>query len=98
MKPLEITVSRLPFGAGAITLWPFILYLPHAYADPCIRAHEHYHWRQALRWGVVLWYVTYLVLKPFYMGRPAEEHPLERPAYAVERKCRAGAPGQGTSQ
>lgn len=95
MKPVEIRVSWLPFHAGAMTLWPFILYLPRAYADPCVHVHEDYHWRQALRWGVIPWYIAYVVIKLFFLGRPAEEHPLEAPAYAAERQCRAGGAGGG---
>ena len=84
---IELVVRWLPFRARAMTLWPFVLYLPHAYGDRCTQVHERYHWKQALRWGVIPWYVAYLVLAVFY--RKAERHPLERPAYAVQRKCQA---------
>ena len=85
---LEITVKWLPFGTQAITLWPFVLYLPAAYADSCTRVHEAYHWHDALKWGVVPWYATYLIIGIFYIGRPAAKHPLEAPAYRAARKCR----------
>jgi hypothetical protein len=29
------------------------------------------------------------VLKPFYLGKPTDRHPLEAPAYAEQRKIRA---------
>ena len=88
MKPIEITVPRLMKGAGAVTLWPFILYRRGSRDSIPLRCHEYYHWRQALRWGVVPWYLWYLILKVFYRGKPADWHPLEAPAYAKERQIR----------
>jgi hypothetical protein len=89
MKPIEVTVPRLIKGIDAITLWPFILYRRGYQDDIPLRCHERYHWRQALRWGVVPWYLVYLVLKPFYLRKPPDQHPLEAPAYAQQRKIRA---------
>ena len=80
MKPIEITVPWLPKGVGAITLWPFIVYKTRALRDR-YREHELFHWRQALRWGVVPWYIAYIALMPFY-GDP-RAHPMEREAYRV---------------
>lgn len=94
MRPIWLRTNHVPFGQLAITLWPFILITPSAYEDECIRVHELYHWRQALRWGVIPWYVVYGVLALIYgviLRRPANEHPLERPAYAAERRCNEGA-------
>ncbi len=92
MKPIELTVPALQRGVEAITLWPFIIYrrgiidgrgcgngLP-------LRCHEWFHWRQALRWGVLPWYAAYLLLKPFYLGARTPLHPFEAPAYALQEK------------
>ena len=88
MKPIEITVPRLIPGVDAITLWPFILYRRRYEDDIPLRCHEHYHWRQALRWGVIPWYLVYLALKLLYLGKPPDQHPLEAPAYAEQRGIR----------
>ena len=64
----------------AITLWPFIFYLRVHRHNVALRCHEFYHWRQARRWGVLPWYVTYLLLQIRYFHTP-REHPLERGAY-----------------
>lgn len=87
-EPIWIVTERVPFGQMAMTLWPFILITPEANKDECIRKHEEFHWYHAKRWGVLAWYVAYLVLGLFYMGKPANEHPLEKPAYDAEAQCR----------
>ena len=85
MKPIELTVGKLhKEGVDAITLWPFILYRRGHRDDIALRAHEHFHWRQAQRWGVLPWYLWYLALVPFYFRKPSQEHPLERPAYELQ--------------
>jgi hypothetical protein len=86
MKPIELTTRWLPPGVDGMTLWPFILYRRGHQGDIALRCHEHYHWRHALRWGVLPWYLAYLVLKLWYLGQPAERHPLEAPAYAKQRQ------------
>ncbi len=86
MKPIERTTSWLPPGVDGITLWPFIFYRRGKEGDIPLRCHEHYHWRHALRWGVLPWYLAYGVLKLFYLGQPPERHPLEAPAYAKQRQ------------
>ena len=86
MRPIFVHLW-MPFGIQAMMLWPFIV-IRVAVDDFCLRQHELYHWRQARRWGVLPWYVAYLILGLFYIGKPADAHPLERRAYAVERKCR----------
>jgi hypothetical protein len=86
---MELKVPWLPGGIRAITLWPVILYRADVYGNRCIQLHEHYHWRQALRWGVVPWYVAYLVLAVLWIGRPIDRHPLEREAYKLQRECEA---------
>jgi len=87
MKPIEIINSRIvPGNFGAITLWPFIFYKNEYYKnDKCIKIHEHFHWYEALRWGVIPWYVTYLILKIF---KKYDEHPFEKRAYKAEQDCR----------
>lgn len=87
LNPIEITLPRLhKENIHGITLWPFILYRRGAIDDIALRCHEYFHWRQALRWGVVPWYLTYLALLPFYFRRPPDQHPLEAPAYAAQRE------------
>lgn len=96
MNPIEIIFPPITvLGIRAITLWPCILYVSQEVkADLCIRAHEMYHWHQALRWGILPWYVAYLVIGLFYIGKPANAHPLEREAYRIQRECeRSSFPG-----
>ena len=87
---LEIRVNKIPWpfpeGTWAFTIWPFIVYEPGAWDDPCVQAHERYHWNDQARWLVIPWLLAYLVLRPFYGG--GRKHPLERPAYAREDSCR----------
>ena len=90
MRPIEITLPRLhQRGVDGITLWPFIFYRRGHQHNIALRCHEHYHWRQARRWGVIPWYIAYLALLPFYLGKPADRHPLEAPAYALQRRVLA---------
>lgn len=84
MKPINLTVPWLPAWIDAITLWPFIVYRRGCEASIPLQRHEYYHWRQALRWGVVPWYLAYVILLPFYWRRP-REHPMEVRAYEVQR-------------
>lgn len=85
MSPIEITVPRLHSeNIQAITLWPFILYRRGFEDNIPLRCHEHFHWWQALRWGVIPWYLAYLLLQAYYFTRPPREHPLEAPAYAEQ--------------
>ncbi|MDA0733860.1 MAG: hypothetical protein O2909_10375 [Chloroflexi bacterium] len=87
MNPIEITVPRLQReNIHAITLWPFIFYRKGFQDDIALRCHEFFHWRQAARWGVIPWYLTYLALQLFYFRRAADQHPLEAPAYAEQRE------------
>ena len=46
-----VAVHRLPEGCEAS--------IP-------LQQHEYYHWRQAVQWGVVPWYLAYVILLPFY--------------------------------
>ena len=87
MNPIPLTVPWLPGWVDAVTLWPFIVYRKGYETNIPLRCHEMYHWRQALRWGVVPWYLAYILLMPFYIGRP-RRHPMEVPAYEVQRKVR----------
>ena len=90
MTPIEIPISSFfPRGIDAVTLWPFIFYRRAVHTDIALRCHEYFHWRQAFRWGVIPWYLAYVLLRPFYLGQPADKHPLEAPAYAKQRQVRA---------
>lgn len=91
MKPIELEVNDLPW-AKAVTLWPFIFYDKGA-KTPCIQLHEYYHWEQALRWGVLPWYMAYLLLQAVYFHRPPNEHPLEREAHRRQRACEEATRG-----
>ena len=95
MRPIEITLPRLHApNIRAITLWPFILYRRGDQQDPALRSHEFFHWRQALRWGVLPWYLAYVLLLPFYYRKDPQDHPMEHPAYQrqfeVEAALRRG--------
>ncbi len=90
MKPIELTVPKLhKEGVDAITLWPIILYRRGHQDDIALRAHEHFHWHHALRWGLLPWYLWYVALVPFYFRKPSNEHPLERPAYELQWQIQA---------
>ena len=83
---IELTVRWLPFRAIAMTLWPFLLYLPSVRHNECIQAHEHYHWHDIWHWGVIPWYIVYVAIGWLYMGE-WKMHPLERGAYEVQCSC-----------
>ena len=85
--PIEIISKWVPFKAHAITLFPFIIYKKGYENSPCLRVHERFHWYQARKWGVLPWYLAYLLLLLVYIGRPSREHPLEKPAYEKQWKC-----------
>ncbi len=89
MKPIEVTIPFMGPGRG-LTLWPFCFYGPGGKDDKCLQVHEHYHWDQALRWGVIPWYVVYGLLA--LRWGTSTEHPLERPAYAAQAACEAQKP------
>jgi hypothetical protein len=87
LSPIEITLPRLhQENIHAITLWPFIVYRRGFENDIALRCHEYFHWRQAFRWGVLPWYIAYLLLQIHYFRLPADQHPLEAPAYAEQRE------------
>ena len=66
-----------------MTLWPFIVYRKGYETQPGLRAHEEYHWQQALRRGVVTWYLAYGSLMRFYLRKPWR-HPTEVGAHRVQ--------------
>ena len=88
LGPIEIKAAffyRLPFVMGkAICLFPFIFYRA-AEPSKCSRVHEHYHWHQALRCGVIPFYLVYIAFMPFHGTR--RSHPLEKPAYEAQKRC-----------
>lgn len=75
-------VPWLPKGVRAITLFPFVLYTAEAYGNKAVVAHEEVHVAQVRRMGPTLFYAVYL----FYLlgGKRNRNHPLEKPAYAVQ--------------
>ena len=79
-------MPALPRGVDAMTLWPFIIYRRGFRNNLPLRCHEWFHWRHALRWGVLPWYAAYLLLKPFYLGDRTRLHPFEAPAYALQQQ------------
>jgi len=85
-KPIErICPWIIPPKCIAITLWPFIFYKNQkSLKDIPLRAHEYFHWRQALHWGVLPWYLAYLLLLPFYCKQSPDSHPMERKAYELQ--------------
>ena len=83
IKPIEVTLPWFPIKADAIMLWPFIVYRKKGHSE-ALRVHEKFHWNQAKKWGVIPWYITYLVLYPKY--KSTDKHPLEAPAYAAQRE------------
>lgn len=87
LTPIEITSPWLPSHITAITLWPFVFYRRGVDRSKTLRAHERYHWDQALRWGVLPWYITYVLLLLVHRtgGR---DHPMEREAYALADRIR----------
>ena len=87
-KPIELVCPWIiPPKSVAITLWPFIFYRSkEALEDLPLQAHEHFHWKQALKWGVVPWYLAYLLLLPFYFRQRPDNHPMERQAYDLQRR------------
>lgn len=85
MKPITVT-TRLP-RIRAITLWPFIFLAPSVVGDKCIMAHEMHHWTEQRRYWVIPWFIVYLVIGIFYIGRPMDRHPMEREGYRIQREC-----------
>ena len=77
MHPIELVFPPLRlFHIRAVTLFPFILYASvEDRKDMPLVLHEHYHWRDQLRWGILPWFLAYLVLQVFYWGRPAPGAP-----------------------
>ena len=92
LKWNEKTVNWLP-GRNTVgmMIWPFILY--KGMPSEGLRAHEWYHWRHALRWLVVPWYITYGLLFVIYRtSGPC--HPFEEPAYAAAKEVESGNLGE----
>ena len=87
---IEVRVAKLPWpfpeSVHAVTVWPLIFYEPPVWDDPCLQAHERYHWVDQARWLVLPWFAAYFVLKVFYGG--GREHPLEREGYRRQDACR----------
>ena len=82
MKPIELTVGSTKREWTPLPSGPS--YCIAGGIGTTSLCHEHFHWRQALRWGVLPWYLWYLALVPFYLRKPSHEHPLERPAYELQ--------------
>jgi len=50
-------------------------------------AHELYHYRQQRRYFLIPWLIAYLLIGIFYIGKPANKHPMERRAYQIQWEC-----------
>ncbi len=89
---IELRVQRIPRpfpeSVHAVTIFPFVIYEAKVWDDPCVQIHERYHWIDQLRWLLVPWFLTYLVLRVFYGG--GRRHPLEREAYRRQDRCKEG--------
>jgi hypothetical protein len=81
LKWNEKVLSWLP-GRNTVgmMIWPFILYKD--VPSEGLRTHEWYHWRHALRWFVVPWYIAYAVLLVIHRTS-GPDHPFEEPAYSA---------------
>ena len=96
MKPIRVVVPWW-FGQRAMTLWPFVILKSNARDDECTWEHEMVHWEDQKKWGratsylfpvgLAAWFAVYLILKPFYVGRRARQHPMERGAYRISDEC-----------
>lgn len=87
-RPVELVTGWLPFGALAMTLYPFVLYrTAAAQRDEAIRMHEQVHFDEQRRCGLLPWLAAYLLLAPFYVRRPWL-HPMERYGYEVQAQIR----------
>lgn len=86
---IEIRVPKVPWPfparVDAVTVWPFIFYEPQVWNDPCVQIHERYHWVDQIRWLLLPWFATYLILSFFYGG--GDRHPLEKEAYLRQQLC-----------
>ena len=86
---VEFKVRRIPRpfpeNVHAVTVWPFIFYEAEVWDNPCVQIHERYHWDDQIRWLLIPWFLTYLVLRIFYGG--GREHPLEKEAYRRQDRC-----------
>lgn len=91
IRPIWVETPWMPW-ANAMVLWPFVLRRRGIRRDAALEAHEHFHWYQALKWGVLPWYALYGILALIYRtgGR---RHPLERPAYELADRIREGRNG-----
>jgi len=90
MKPKYKIVNKIwffPSWIAAVTLYPYIFIKKEYKDDKCIRAHEEYHFNQIQKFGIIPWYLLYLVLLLVYIGKPTNRHPLEKKAYEIQYKC-----------
>ena len=93
VRPIEIDAPWL-VGAHAVTVWPFIFYRDERTVG--LVAHEHFHWDDQARIGLILWLPVYLafeaarrvlnIVRKFYGAErlPFWWHPLERKAYLAQ--------------
>jgi len=90
---VELKVRRIPRPfpewTHAVTIWPVIVYEAEVWDNRCVQVHERYHWIDQLRWLLLPWFLTYLVLRPFYGG--GRKHPLEKEAYRRQDLCEQSA-------
>lgn len=84
MKPIWLRVHHFPFVDGMV-VWPAIFLKGTRWDTPTHR-HEKYHWRQALRWWVLPWYLSYIPVALYYWLRYGDPwlSPFEQQAIAAE--------------
>ncbi len=90
MKPKYKIVNKIwlfPSWVAAVTLYPYIIIKKEYEGDKCLRAHEEYHFNQIQKFGIIPWYLLYLILSIICIGKPADKHPLEKRAYEIQYKC-----------
>lgn len=86
------------FGKTAITVYPYVFWSKgkEGWKNPCIIKHEMCHWESQKKWketkpfGIFLWLALYIMQWIWYnliKWLPAEEHPMEKPAYEIRHKC-----------
>jgi len=71
MKPKYKIVNKIwlfPSWVAAVTLYPYIIIKKEYEGDKCLRAHEEYHFNQIQKFGIIPWYLLYLILSIICIG------------------------------
>lgn len=101
-KPKHIHLLLLPIlKRRAVTIYPFIFWSKKykGWENPCLVAHEMYHWNDQKRWkdnkrfGLLRWLVKF-VFQWFWFNLiryfPRDKHPMEKIAHEIQRQCEKG--------